>query len=441
MPLIVSSPSGIKFPSRFVTIDSIQANRIAERFGSPVFLMDLPGLERRFHDFQSAVKSCYSNSIVAISYKTNPTIGLLQRLHRKSSWAEVISTEEFQLAKHLGVPINQIVFNGPGKHDDDLGAAVCGKCQINCDHMDEVLRIEKIAASLQMQAAIGIRLGLGLNGHFSRFGFALTSPLPESDACLVADYIHQSDHLRLSGVHSQPGTNIRNLEKFSRQAEDLASFAVFLKNRHSIELQWINVGGGLAGIAPEKDAANQTLLLPSVTEYAAAVTGPLQAYLKSCQIPPKLFFEPGRTIFEPYGGLLTTVLGRRPGKGSVNSAAICDAGISSLSLANRFDFPVHVCQAETSHSQADCDSNRNSLDLFGPTCMQRDCLGKLEQSSEVKIGDRVIFFGVGGYGLSTASSFIKHRPGVVAWLEDDEFAWLRKPETLEHQLMLQSIIN
>ncbi len=434
MPSPVAIPAGIDFTSRFLAIDSSLADRIVMRFGSPVFLIDLPGLESRFCEFHAAVKSRYANSIVAISYKTNPTLGLLQCLHRQTSWAEVVSSEEFQLARHLAVPLDKIVFNGPGKGDLELQLAVQDGSQINCDHMDEILRIERIAASLQKPASIGIRLGLNLQGHFSRFGFALTMPLQDSEAMHAANYAHQSPHLSLAGIHSQLGTNIREMEKFREQATALASFARDLQSQQSIELQWINVGGGLAGIAPEKGEVTNSLSLPSVDDYSQAIVQPLLEYLHSCRVPPSLFFEPGRTIFEPFGGLLTTVLGRRPQRGQVSSTAICDAGVSSLSLANRFDFPVHHCVER----EFDPKDVPGSWDLFGPTCMQRDHLGMLDQPAELKIGDRLIFCRVGGYGLSTASSFIKYRPGVVAWQENDKFDWLRKPETLEHQLMLQS---
>jgi len=197
------------------------------------------------------------------------------------------------------------------------------------------------------------------------------------------------------------------------------------------------MGGGLASIAPTSEQKNQTLELPDVNEYCDAVQHGLASFLSRCSETPTLFFEPGRTIFEPFGATLSTVLGIRPKRGETNAAVICDSGITSIPLAAQFEFPIHTTSQHID-SMGD-DSARDdsvhddfeSYDFFGPTCMQRDQLAKSRLAPQLEVGDNVIFYGTGGYNIALASSFINYRPGIVLWDSADNFQWIRKPETFQ----------
>ena len=416
------------FHSRFQTICAELASKLVNEFGSPVYLMDLEGLQSRFDEFQRVTKSYVDDRVVAISYKTNPTSALLQGMHDTGAYAEVISNTEYDLALSLGVPPKKIVFNGPAKKDADLRQAIAGNGQINCDHFGEVRRVEALAASDNVVAKIGIRLSLPTRSTFSRFGFAANYPLDESPAFDVAKYIHRSPHLALGGIHSQGGTNVSDMEVFRRQGRGMAAFAQVLRERLGHELEWINVGGGLAGIAPEMGASIQSPHLPDIDEYCQALLPPILDFCEAYHCRPTIFFEPGRTLFDPAGALLTTILGSRPAVDGQAESLICDGGITLLSLASEFEIPVHVCEKR---------SGERCLDIFGPSCMQRDQIARRRRLPAVQVGDTLVFYGVGGYSLALASSFIHSLPGVVGWFPDGSFSWLRLPESHEHTQMLQ----
>lgn len=413
----------MKFPSRFLRMDEESVTRLVREFGSPVYVIDITGLTDRFESFQRTARQLYANSQVAISYKTNPTAALLLKLHQFSEFAEVVSKPEFDLAKRLGVAACKIVFNGPAKNDGVLRDAILGGSQINCDHFDEIKRIEKIATSENLVAKVGLRLSLPTKGHFSRFGFSTDEPLDRSEAATIARYVVDSKSLSLGGLHSQIGTNVRDLDLFRHQGACLATFAEFLKSIFGVELSWINVGGGLASIAPAAETDDATPLeLPDVGDYCKAVYGALKDYLSNCKNDPVLFFEPGRTIFGPFGATLTTVLGIRPSAHNRNAAVICDAGVTAIPLSSQFDFPVHVPSRK---------SSMETYDFCGPTCMQRDQLANSRTVPKLEVGDSILFYGTGGYNIALANSFINYRPGIVGWDAAGHFKWLRKPETFD----------
>lgn len=416
--------------SRFMKIDEKLAEQIVSRFGSPVYLIDESGVRERLGEIQQQTQSLYSDSVVALSYKTSVIHGLLALLHRDGAWAEVVSGDEYRTAHSLGVPHDRIIFNGPMKTDRDLTEAMLSGSHINCDHADEVDRIEGIARAHNTVARVGIRLSFPMGQGWNRFGFVVAED-NTGGACDIAGRISGSRHLELRGIHAQIGTNIREFSRFTAMAEKMAAFAMYLQNTHGIELESINVGGGLAGISPAIDEnRSQAWPLPAIKEYAQAVISPLIPYLNGLSKKATLIFEPGRTLFEPFGAMLVSVVGRRPAGPDGIPGVILDAGRSNLVLASEFAHPVHVC------SQTKSDQLQK---LFGPTCMERDVLHSSLALPVLKRNDRLVVYGCGGYSMSMSGSFIRFRSGVFLWRENGDMQWLREPETLSHQKILEHL--
>ena len=428
-------PQTSDFQSRFPTLDSSLASELADRFGSPVYLFDIQGMLNWFDRFQSAARSRYSHSSVAVSVKTNPLAGLLLRLFNHGALAEVISGSEYQLAKHLQIPDSRIVFNGPAKNDSQLREAILGEARVHCDHPDEVDRIEEIARQENLIAPIGLRIYQDRPENFNRFGFAIGDNLRDCEATEAVKRICQSPHLTFAGIHSHIGTNIRDLSRFRQLGHDLNDYAMFIRGHFGFDLRWINVGGGLAGISPTNAEAETVDAFPVACPeaYTDAVITPLLPVLESSTAETQLLFEPGRALFDPWGAILTTVVGRRPSNRHSEPAVILDAGITHLALSEKFNHPIHICK------EAEDPSASSQMTRFlGPTCMQRDEVHRPCHSAELERGDHVVIYGAGGYSMTLAIPFVNYRAGVVGW-EGDEFNWLRKPETLEHKMRLEDV--
>ncbi len=439
---------------RFAKIDDQIASRICEEFCSPVYILDELGIYERFERFQAAAKTNYENSGVAVSYKTNPTRSMLAELHRRGALAEVVSGDEYQIALSLGVRPTKIIFNGPAKSNRDLELAISAGSYVNCDHTDEVDRIETIARQKNTVAKIGLRLYFPGEHSWERFGF-LADDNSRCYAMKKVERIVWSPHLQLCGLHSHIGTNVRELEAFHNFASEYAKFADRVRDKFALEMQWIDVGGGLAGIAPLlTECQMHPHELPPINDYCHAVVTPLLPYLNSCASPPKLFFEPGRTLFNAFGGILVSVIGRRPAGDDGIESVILDAGITSLALVHKYNYPVHVCKGFNRNrrnppnlplkkggtprpmkKRAACAQTKQ-VRLLGPTCMEWDVVSRPTQLPELFPGDRLLIYGTGCYSMALANSFTHFRLGIVGWSKDNQFRWLRKPETIEHSSRL-----
>lgn len=420
----------------FSQFDESVARQFAEQFGTPLFIIDEAGVLARLQALQGATQKRYANSLVSVSYKTNFVPGLLSLLHAEGAHAEVVSGIEYEVARNLKMPEQKIIFNGPMKLDCELVQAIEDGAIINCDHEDEIDRIEKIAKQLQTKVGIGMRVHFPNAGMpWNRFGFPVTNGLKDAQTLALVKRIIESPNLTLSGLHSHIGTNIRDLSYFAKLGQLFNDFAFELKNEFGIELSWIDVGGGLAGIAPyiEEATGENSIVefpLPDADAYADAVITPLLPYLTSMAKPALLIFEPGRTLFEAFGALLTSVVGRRPEANDDSAAVICDAGINTLATSYVYDFPVKAF--------APVESIRQTK-LFGPTCNQKDQLHSPLPLPALKSGDLLLFSGVGSYCMAFSYSFIRFRPGVALWRGGTNGEWLRKPETIKHNAELELI--
>lgn len=80
----------------------------------------------------------------------------------------------------------------------------------------------------------------------------------------------------------------------------------------------------MAGILSD-DGGGGICELPSVREYASNIIESLLPLLNSLQQNVELIFEPGRTLFEAFGGLLMNVVGNRKMHDSAGMHAIIHA--------------------------------------------------------------------------------------------------------------------
>jgi diaminopimelate decarboxylase len=100
---------------------------------TPYFLINENGLNENIAAFQNALQKLWPNSNLSYSVKTNSLPWILKYMKEKDGLAEVVSDEEYQLAKLCGYADNQIVFNGPIKGEKQFASAVTRGAYINKD--------------------------------------------------------------------------------------------------------------------------------------------------------------------------------------------------------------------------------------------------------------------------------------------------------------------
>jgi len=415
--------------SNLFSIEKAELKYLAEQYGTPVYLIDEEGVINRFDELKHAVTKLYPRSRVALSYKTNSLLGLLSRLHEKGALAEVVSGDEIEIARALGVDGENIVFNGPVKTDEQLLDAFKSGMRVNCDHFDEIKRAELVARQTGRKQSVGLRLTFPELAAMNRFGFEAIVDERTCEAFEVIDWINSSKFLEVAGIHIHSATNVRDLSYFYRISNYALKFIQFLLTNFTIDLKWIDLGGGLAGILPGRNE-HEVLELPSVEDYASEVIGPLLPLLGSLENEAELIFEPGRTLFEAFGGLLMRVVGSRGSKEcSALEEIIVDAGLSMVPSAETVEHPIIAGKS--------AGSAFVNYKIYGSSCRQKDVLGHKVSLPESILGSPLLMLGTGAYSMGHACDFVNFKPGVLLRHSAFKYSWLRRTGTVEDKKRLE----
>jgi diaminopimelate decarboxylase len=402
-------------------IEGCDVRGLLHRFGSPLFVVSEPRLQQEYRALRDAFQARYADTVVAYSYKTNYLTGIRAVLHDEGAWAEVVSGLEYEMAERLGVPGSRIVFNGPHKPEADLRRAIKDGAWINADSFDELAALEETAAGEGLVPAIGLRVtARATETPWDKFGFSLEAGLAEQACRRVA----QSASLRLAGLHVHLGTDLSEPRVFEKLLSGLLPLMARCERDLGVFWEQLDLGGGLPNRHRHARTRPGTRAEDVFPAFAAAVGQPLTEGLRTLRSRPRLVLEPGRAVVEHAVSLLMTVTAvKRLPAGT--KAAVVDAGVHLLPTAYYTFLDVAPVEASA--------LSLEEVTLFGPLCMQVDCLGTGLRLPPLRRGTPLVVRDCGAYTDSQSMQFIHGRPPVVL-VNAGRAELLRSVESVEHFL-------
>jgi diaminopimelate decarboxylase len=410
-------------------IDGVQIKELVKQFGSPLWVVSEATLRGKYKDLYRAFSLRYPKVATAYSYKTNFLSGVCALFHQEGAWAEVTSGFEYDIAVKLGVPGNQIVFNGPYKTKTELQRAIKNNSLINIDSYQEIDNLKELAKELGVKVKVGIRVNMQLyDTNWDRFGFNLESG-QAIDAC---NQIISSESLQLAGFHVHAGTFILDTNIYRSLAEKLIGLYTSVKDNPMVKIEYLDVGGGYAS----KNTLHYQWIpgeyaCPTFDEYAEAICSPLLAELSKTTNMPLLIIEPGRALIDEGMHLITTVVSRKTLPDN-SKGIVIDAGINLLPTSYWYRFNIHATQIPSDKGMTEI------VNIYGPLCMQMDQIQVSAYLPPVKAADILIIRNVGAYNFSQSMQFIQPRPAAVM-ITKGSVAHLRLPETTEYICQLDRI--
>jgi len=426
-PVITKHYSGFmnKFGSAPVSqykpdIEGLQVKDLAEKFGSPLFVISEKKIRENQRKAYRIFSTRYPKVQFAWSYKTNYIQAVCNVFHQENSWAEVVSEFEYDKAIKAGINGKNIIFNGPDKSKNALIKAIKNKSKIHIDHFDELYLIIEIVNELNIKADVAIRVNMdtGIYPKWDRFGFNYEN----GEALEALRRIIRIKNLNLIGLHTHIGTYIMNTDAYKIAVTKLVDLTNYLRTELGILLDYIDVGGGLP--------SNNTLkgqylpaeeILPSLEQYADAITSPLYTMKLSNDEMPMLILESGRALIDDAGYLITTVLAnKRLSDG--RRAIIIDAGVNILFTAFWYKHKIIPAQPTSQFTE--------NSSIYGPLCMNIDCIREEILFPSVKVGDNLVIYNVGAYNMTQWMQFITYRPTVVMIKQSGEVEVIRKSESI-----------
>ena len=236
---LLDFPFYTKDPDTKSALDS-EILRLVHDYGTPFYLFHEKDFCENFQSLCDSFRAVYDNYIPSYSYKTNYTPYICNLVKQMGGYAEVVSDMEYTLAKRLGYPDSQIIYNGPCKgrcmEEHILNGGIS-----NIDSEDEALRVVEISRIHSNKIIrVGIRVNMDIGaGYISRFGLEKDS---ESFRRTI-DCLKACGNVVLSGVHCHI-SRARGLEAWQNRIDGLLDV---ISNYFDGAVDYVDVGSGMFG--------------------------------------------------------------------------------------------------------------------------------------------------------------------------------------------------
>ena len=412
---------GFSRRDRNLVCDGVPLAEIAAAVGTPLYVYSAAALRERYR----AIDAAFDGYPHALHYalKANSTLAIARLLRSLGSGADANSVWEIDVARRAGFDPSQIVFTGVGKSPEELECAVSLALKaINVESAGELARVEAIAARLGRTARVAVRLNPDIDAqshpHIStglkinKFG------VPVDDARALLQTLKTRPSLALVAVHVHVGSQITSLDPLRRAAALAAALSGELR-REGAPLEYVDLGGGLGVSYDGRD-------VPSPREYVSALVGEVRA----SGLP--IVLEPGRAIAAPAGVLVARVVDVKP-RDESSAFAIIDAGMTELLRPALYNAFHRIEPVAARPGAAD-----RRYEVVGPVCESSDVVGRDRLLPPLAPGDLVAIRDAGAYGSAMASNYNRRPLPVEVLVDDGEWRVIRRRQTIDDQLLLES---
>ncbi|MEE0084245.1 MAG: hypothetical protein UE068_08495 [Paludibacteraceae bacterium] len=377
-------------------IDFNYLDKLAQKYGTPFYLMDASTYLYNIKSFKSAFLSKYPRLVVGYSFKTNYVPALCNIAMGEECYAEVVSEMEYDLAKRIG--FKNVIFNGPIKRESILNKALNEGSVVNLDSLYEVDNVLKYKSeNPDKNVAVGLRLNIDLTDadgvskvqcglRVGRFGFTrklLSEVIPSL----------KKNGVRIISLHGHTSSSDRAVANYGLIVSQMLSLC---SDFQLDDLQYFDVGGGFFGAAAKGiDVSNK----PKYSDYADII-------LDSClqnewfkRVQPNIVIEPGVSVVANVFSYVSRIFQTKE-----------IAGQKFLSTDGTvFDVKPTLHSNNLPHTFFTKESGKGTYvaNLVGSTCMEKDViLSDVYVPNSIKGGDYVKIDGVGAYTIVLTPTFI-----------------------------------
>lgn len=399
--------------------DEVPLPRLAERFGTPLYVYSASAIRERLRIFDRAFGK--APHTVCYSVKANSNLAILRLLAGMNCGFDVVSGGELERVLRANRrAAKKVVFSGVGKTRDEMRAALkAGILLFNVESESELWALAECAGHAKQTARVALRvnpdvpanthpyISTGLHQH--KFG------IPMGDARALYAQASGTRYLKIAGVSVHIGSQITDVKPFEAAMERVAELVAQLReDGHRID--YVDAGGGL-GIAYDDPGS------PDFTGYVAEYAGAILRPLRGLKV--HLLLEPGRSIVGPAGVLLTRVLYKKSNNGK--KFLVVDAAMNDLLRPSLYDAYHAITPVEV---EAKFPAPPETVDIVGPVCETGDFFARGRELPPTKEGDLLAILDAGAYGMVLASNYnTRPRPAEVL-VEDKSVKVVRRRETV-----------
>lgn len=362
---------------------------------TPCFVVDKQILDGGIELLKSSLEKYWNNYIVGYSFKTNSLPWVVDYAKQNGFYAEVVSDDEYSLARLMNFDSEKIVYNGPIKSKETFIEAMNLDCVVNVDTKRELEWLKALPKDKSYK--VGVRINFDIEtacpnesacgDEGGRFGFCYEN----GEFKKAIDAINVIDNVSVSGIHLHCSSKTRSLNIYKAIAE----MACKIKEEYCINFEYVDIGGGFFGGMDNK---------PKFPDYLKLVSKILSNNYKPDET--KIIVEPGMSLIGPAIDFVTRVID------------VKDTTYNRFVLTDGSRINVDPLMTKSAYFDEIIyqDENRTKMEkqiICGFTCMEQDRLFVLKNGKELMVDDKIVYHKVGAYTMCLSPLFIKYFPAVM----------------------------
>ncbi|MBP2032628.1 diaminopimelate decarboxylase [Clostridium algifaecis] len=426
----------MKVKDNILYIDGVNSVDLAEKFGTPLYVMDEKLIRDKCRRYYTSFKSEKGTNKVAYAGKAFLTLAMCQLINSEGLYLDVVSGGELFTAYKSNFPMERIYFHGNNKTIDEIKMAVrLGTGKFVVDNLEEMESINDISKEEGKVQDILLRITPGIEAHThdyiktgqidSKFGFTIV----DSKAEEAVEKALRLSNIHFSGLHSHIGSQIFEVEPYCEEVDVMLSFIKNIQDKFKIAVDELDLGGGFGIYYVDGDKPK------SIEEFCSIILNKAENKADELEMKlPSLVIEPGRSIVGNAGTTLYKVGAIKDIPG-VRKYVSVDGG-----MADNIRPALYGAEYECAISNRMESDFKEKVTVAGKFCESGDILIENVELPEVRRGDILAVFTTGAYGYSMASNYNKAERSAVVFVNNEKTKLVCKRQDLkdiiQNELML-----
>jgi diaminopimelate decarboxylase len=376
--------------------------QLAARVGQTPFY----AYDRRLLDERVALLRRTLPPAIELHYavKANPMPAVVQHLARQVNGLDVASLGELRVALDAGMDPAEISFAGPGKCPPELAAAIAAGITINLESGGELETVARLGHEQGRLPRVAVRVnpdfelkasGMKMGGGPKPFGV---------DAEQVPALLRRISELKVDfrGFHIFTGSQNLRPEALIEAHDRTFELALRLAADAPAPVRLLNIGGGF-GIPyfPGDTPLDLAPIADNLQRWEPVVKERLPEV--------HIVLELGRYLVGEAGVYVAEVVDRKVSRG--HTFLVTNGGLHHHLAASgnfgqvvRKNYPVVV-------GNRVMGAEREVVSVVGPLCTPLDLLADRMELAKAAVGDLIVVFQSGAYGLTASPARFLSHPG------------------------------
>ncbi|SFG31291.1 diaminopimelate decarboxylase [Oribacterium sp. WCC10] len=374
----------------YATLEQVQ--KINETYDTPFYLYDEKGIRENARKVYKAFGwNKGFKEYFAVKACPNPTI--LKILREEGCGTDCSSLTELQMSDACGFSGHEIMFSSNEtplseyKFCEKLGGII---------NLDDFTNIEELEETLgYLPETMSLRFNPG--GYFKIANTIMDNPQDAkygmtTEQIIEAYKILKDKGVKRFGMHSFLASNTVTNDYYPTLAKQLFELAVRIRNETGVELDFINLSGGV-GIPYKPDQEGNDIL-----EIGEGVHKVFDEVLVPNGLGDiSIFTEMGRFMTGPYGALITKVIHF---KHTYKEYAGVDACAVNLMRPAMYGAYHHI----TVLGKEDAEATK-TYDVVGSLCENNDKFAIDRELPELEKGDYLFIHDAGAHGFAMGYNY------------------------------------